>query len=245
MKVIRSDNGTNFVGARKELQKEIDMWNQQKITDHMLQHNVEWKFNPPGASHFGGIWERQIRTIRKLMMALTKEQTLSDEGLLTLLCEIEAIINSRPLTVVSQDAQDVEALAPNHLLHLKGKPLLPPRISQETDKFRRRWKQVQYIADIFWKRWTKEYMVQLQERQKWLRLKENIKIGDIVLIIDGSKPRNVWPMGRVTATLPDKHGVVRQAEVKTRSTTLLQPVAKLCMLLEGEYPEQHNQEQSN
>ena len=236
---IRSDNGTNFVGAEKELRQEIQKWNQVKFQNELLQKNVQWKFNPPGGSHFGGAWERQIRTVRKIMSALVKEQVLTDEGLSTLFCEIEAIVNGRPITRVSGDAGDLEPLTPNHLLLLKANPNLPPCVAEKSEPYaRKRWKQIQYLANVFWKRWTREYLVQLQERQKWLRPKENTKIGDIVLVVDGSRPRNVWPMGRVTATMPDKNGLVRQAVIKTKSSTLVRPVSKLCLLLEAEYSEQ-------
>ena len=186
----------------------------------------------------GGVWERQIRTIRKLMCSILKEQTSTDESLVTLFCEVEAIINSRPLTKVPGDAGDLEPLSPNHLLLLKDKPNLPPCVAEETGPYaKKRWRQVQYMANIFWKRWTQEYLVQLKQRQKWLCPKSNIKVGDIVLVVDGSKPRNMWPMGEVIETRPDKNGFVRQVEIKTRSTTLVRPVTKLCLLLEAEYPE--------
>ena len=122
---MRSDNGTNLVGAERELKKEIDNWNQTQLNNALLQRNIQWTFNPPGGSHHGGVWERQIRTVRKLLFALLKQQTLTDESLQTLLCEVESIINSRPLTKVSDDVNDLEALTPNHLLLLKSTPNYP------------------------------------------------------------------------------------------------------------------------
>ena len=233
--VIRSDNGTNIVGARKELKKEINNWNQEKISSALLQKNIEWKFNPPGGSHFGGIWERQIRTIRSLMCALLKEQMLTDESLQTLFCEIEAIINSRPLTRISADVHDLEPLTPNHLLLMKNHQNLSPVSLEFTGAcIRRRWKQVQYLANIFWRRWLKEYLVQLQERQKWVHPQTNIKVDDIVLIANEAAPRNLWQMARVLETLPDKHGHVRQARLRTQTNVLLRPVHKLILLLESE-----------
>ena len=96
--LIRSDNGSNIVGAEKELREAIHKWNQQKIHESLRQKEVEWKFNPPYASHMGGVWERQIRTIRKIILALMKQQALDDEGLATLMCQVEAIVNNRPIT---------------------------------------------------------------------------------------------------------------------------------------------------
>lgn len=108
VKEIRSDNGTNLVGGEKELHYAIQEWNQNQIHQFLLQHEVKWTFNPPTGSHHGGVWERCIRTVRKILSALVKEQTLNDEGLSTLLCEVEAIVNSRPLTTVSSDPKDLE-----------------------------------------------------------------------------------------------------------------------------------------
>ena len=97
---LRSDNGTNLVGAERELREEIKKWNQAKFNNEMLQRNINWKFNPPAGSHFGGIWERQIRTVRKIKSALVKQQLLTDDSLSTIFSEIEAIANNRPITAV-------------------------------------------------------------------------------------------------------------------------------------------------
>ena len=230
---IRSDNGTNFVGAEKELKLEIKKWNQAKFHNELLQKNIEWKFNPPAGSHFGGVWERQIRTVRKIMASLVKQQILNDDCLSTLFCEIEAIVNSRPITAVQGDAGDLEPLTPNHLLLLKNNENYSPTVSDMLDQYaKRRWKQVQYLADIFWRRWSREYLTQLQERHKWGRPCENLQVGDIVLVADTNRPRNSWQMGRVIETYPDKQGLVRQTRVQTNSGTLIRPIAKLCVLVE-------------
>ncbi|XP_077864285.1 uncharacterized protein LOC144349654 [Saccoglossus kowalevskii] len=166
VKSIRSDNGTNLVGAKRELQDEIGKWNQAKIGEVLRQEDLIWKFNPPAGSHFGGVWERHIRTIRKILFSLFKEQTihLNDEALHTLFCEVESIINGRPITVISDDPNDYEALTPNHLLLLHTNQSLPPGMFSKNDTYvHRRWRQVQYLADIFWLRWVKEYLPLLQE----------------------------------------------------------------------------------
>ena len=155
VKVIRSDNSTNLVGGEKELRHAIQEWNQNQIHQFLLQHEVKWTFNPPTGSHHGGVWERCIRTVRKILSALVKEQTLNDEGLSTLLCEVEAIVNSRPLTTVSSDPKDLEPLTPNHLLLLREQPSLPPGTFTDDDLYsRKRWRQIQYLADLFWRRWV-------------------------------------------------------------------------------------------
>ena len=230
VKEIRSDNGTNFTGAEKELRVMISSWNQAKIHDTLLQKGIKWVFNPPAASHHGGVWEKLIRSTRKILGALTKEQVLDDECLQTLLCEAESIINGRPLTKVSDDPNDLEPLTPNHLLLLRQNESLPPGLFEKNDTYsRRRWRQVQYLANVFWGRWKREYLPSLQERQKWFRPRRNFTVGDTV-IVDESTPRNVWPIGRITEVFPDRDGFVRRVRVKTKTSTLERPITKLCLL---------------
>ena len=191
VKELRSDNGTNFIGAERELKRAIEGWNMEQINDALLLKGMKWTFNPPTGSHHGGAWERLICSIRGVPNSTLKAQSLDEEGLQTVLCEAESILNSRALTNESMDPNDLEALTPNHLLLLKTQPCLPPGLFHKDDSYAcRRWKQVQYISDLFWKRWTKEYLPQLQERQKWTKVKRNFVPGDIVLIVDDSAPWN-------------------------------------------------------
>lgn len=229
---VWSDNGTNFVGACRELGKALKELDRAKIHDYCVQLQVDWSFNPPHASHKGGIWERMIRTIRRVLTAVVTTSVLSDELLDTFLCEVESIINSRPLTKVSDDPKDPEALTPSHLLLLRQGSVLSPGIFLPNDVFRRRWRHVQFLACQFWKRWLREYLPLLQSRHKWDKLKRNIQVGDVVLVADQSTPRGLWPMGLVTHTEPGSDGLVRTVRIKTRSSHLLRPVTKV-VLLEG------------
>ena len=228
---ILSDNGTNFRGGEKELRQEIEKWNKTKINNVLLQQEIQWSFNPPGASHMGGIWERMIRTTRKILKILANEQLVNDETLLTLMAEAEKIINDRPLTPPSSDPMDLEPLTPSKLLLLKPNLCLPPGVFDKRDQYVRRWyKQAQYLADIFWNRWLREYLPTLQARQKWTTHKRNLKAGDLVLIVDEKVPRGMWPLGQVIKTIADKDGDVRSAEVKTAEGYKYRPVTKLCFL---------------
>jgi hypothetical protein len=156
VKLIRSDNGTNFVGGERELREAINALDQATIRQRLLSQEIEWKFNTPGASHMGGVWERMIRSTRKVLQALMREQTMDDEGLSTVLCQAESIVNSRPITYVSDDAQDAMPLTPNHLLQLRAPTVFPVGSFDERDLYaRRRWRQVVYMSEIFWLRWKK------------------------------------------------------------------------------------------
>lgn len=197
----------------------------------MNTKGIKWRFNPPYGPHHGGAWERLIRTIKKILYSITKEQTLDDECLQTALCEVESILNARPITVSSGDSGDPEPLTPNHLLLLKGQPVLPPGLFSKQESYsRRRWKQFQYLSDLFWKRWAREYLPLLQERRRWNEVKRNLKPGDIVLIIDETSPRNSWPMGRIMETFPDAKCFVRRVRVRTQTGILERPITKLCLL---------------
>lgn len=166
------------------------------------------------------------------MSALLKQQVLDDEGLATLMCEVESIINGRPLTKVSDDPRDLEALTPNHLLLLRSVTSLPPGVFRKEDVYsRRRWRQVQYLSDVFWRRWLKEYLPSLQERQKWTRSAANFEVGDVVLVVDDNSPRNSWPLGRIQEVKPNKgDGLVRRVVLKTKTSMLERPIDKIVLL---------------
>ncbi|KAK0132209.1 hypothetical protein N1851_032999 [Merluccius polli] len=235
VKHIRSDNGTNLVGAQAELKKALISLNQRKIQDALLTDEIEWSFNPPAASHHGRVWERLIRSVRQVLNSTLHQQSIDDEGLQTLFCEAEAILNNRPLSTVSSDPHDLEPLTPNHILLLKSMHTLPPGTFVRSDLYaRRRWKQVQYLADLFWNRWTKEYFLLQQERQKWTSIKKNLNVGDIVLVVDPTAPRGSWLLRRVLEAKPDMKGLVRSVKVQTKTSVLERPITKLCRILEAD-----------
>ena len=234
-KRIFCDNGTNLVGAEGQLKELLSLLDQNKIHGMMVGKGIEWHFNPPSASHMGGAWERLIRSVRKVLRPLLSEQTLEDEGLATLMCIVESIINSRPLTVVSDDPKDPKPLTPNDLLIPKGYSYSYPdgEFSPKDLYVKRRWRQVQHYANVFWHRWLREYLPSLQTRSKWQDLQTNVKINDIVLLCEES-PRSQWPLARVIEVYPGNDGNVRKVKVRTRSTELVRPIGKLCMLEEAE-----------
>ena len=235
---IYSDNGTNFVEAEREIREAIDNWNQKQTQNELLQKGCQWVFQPPKASHASGVWERLIRNTRTAMKAILKESLVDEEVLATVLTEVESILNSRPLCAACDDPNDYEPLSPNHLLLHRAVHTLPPGSFVKEDVFaRKKWRQTQVLADHFWKRWSKEYIPALQERQKWQKLRRNAEIGDLVLLVDECLPRGQWRMGRVVRVVHGRDGLVRTVEVKTgASTSLVRPIQKLCLLEESGNP---------
>ena len=235
VKTIRSDRGTNFIGASRELKREMENLVQTNgnIHEAMLKRQVSWKFNPPHASEFGGVWEREIRTVRKVFEALLVQQTITDETLQTLFCEVEAIMNSRPLTYVSPDHRDPKPLAPNDLLLLANMAPVPIYVTRGEDLYaRKRWRQASYLADVFWHRWKKEYISLLQQRQVRMRQSKNLKVDDVVLVADDSVPRAQWPLGRVVEVRTSDDGLVRSASLVSKGKTFTRPVSKLVLLMD-------------
>ena len=234
VRLIRSDQGTNLKGAEKELKQEVDLLLSEgsTIKKAMMNKGIEWKFNAPGASHHGGVWERMIRSVRKIMQSLMNEQSFTDETLHTLLCEVECIINNRPLVPVSADPKDELPITPNHILHLRSVNLLDGD-SNDTDMCGpKRWKQAAYLAERFWRRWREEYLPLLQERTRvTTRSRANMKTGDVVLLVDHTVPRGVWPLGRIEEAFLGADGRVRTVRVRVRGTNYIRPITKVVKIV--------------
>ena len=216
--------------------------NHEKITQFLAENGcnwIQWERNPPTASHMGGVWERQIRSVRDILQLLLKNHAhiLNDEALHTLLLEAEAIVNSRPLTIENINDPESLPLSPNHLLTMKSKVVMPPPgIFQKEDLYtRKRWRRVQHLANQFWQRWRKEYLNTLQQRQKWTTVKRNFEVGDIVLLKEETLVRNHWPQAPVVEIFPDSDNLVRTVKLKigNSKTPINRPISKVVLLVES------------
>ena len=234
VRTIRCDNGTNFTAAERELREALNDMSKDDVERYLVNHSIEWVFNTPSASHMGGVWERMIRTTRRVLQALLPEQRLDDEGLSTLFCRVEYIVNSRPLTYVSSDARDLQPITPNDLLQLRSPAAFPAGIFDPTDVYsRRRWRQICYMAGVFWARWRKEYLLALQVRHKWHNVRNNVKEGDVVLVLDEDAAKQQWALGRIVSVRHSADGLVRSVTVRTARGVYERPIVKLCLLEEA------------
>lgn len=225
------DNGTNLVGASRELSKCLKELRHDKLHEFCVKNGFQWHFNPPHASHMGGIWERLIRTVRKVFAGVfNAHYRMTDEVLETIFCEIEYIINSRPITKLSDDPNDGVSLCPNQLLLNKSEQFCPPCVTDPSDVYRRRWKFVQYVADQFWRKWIQQYLPELQRRSKWQDPKRNFVVGDLILLKDENTPRYLWPLGLVVEVYKSQDNLVRSIKVKTKSSHFVRPVTKAVLL---------------
>ncbi|XP_077137143.1 uncharacterized protein LOC143796157 [Ranitomeya variabilis] len=243
VKHIRSDRGTNFVGAVKELQIPSNL-DTTGVERYLSEQGCTWTFNLPHSSHMGGAWERMIGIARRILDSIFLQAgsaRLTHESLTTFLAEVSAIINARPLTSLSSDSEDPTILTPAMLLTQKASVLsAPPGEFSNKDLYRRQWRQVQSLSNTFWDRWRKQYLSTLQPRKKWQTDKPNIKTGDVVLMKDSQSHRNEWPLGLITKVFPSKDGKIRKVEVKVgksgESKLFLRPVAELVLLFSPKEP---------
>jgi len=139
-------------------------------------------------------------------------------------------LNNRPLTAVSDHPDDLSTLTPVSILTGCVASSFPPDVLVRADGYRSSWRAVQWMANQFWKRWKREYLLLLQQRPKWLQPFRNLWAGDIVLMVEEDSKRGSWPKAIVTATFPDSDDVVRRVRVKTVASTYVRDVRKLCLL---------------
>ena len=235
---VVSDNGTNFVGANRELGELIQAMDHQRIINEAASKGIDWKFNPAWGSHWGGVFEALIKSAKIGLKAILGNANLTDEELHTAIVEVEGLLNSRPLTYCSSDPKDSEVLTPNHFLTGQAGGQLAPQIVDEIAyNPRLRWRYVQDLVLQVWRRWNKEFLSLLQNRGKWQDVKQDLKQDDIVMMVDPTNPRGKWPLGRITETLTGKDGHVRAVRVLSGGKEYVRPITKLCPLVASEASE--------
>jgi len=218
------------LAAAKEMGAGTKEWN-DKVRRELQRHQVEWIHPAPYSSSKMGAVESLIGVVRRAWFHVARDQTTTEEGLATVAAEVEAIVNNRPLTLTSDDPKDPEPLTPSHILLLRGGRHTAPGVFDEKDLFRRRWRQAQFIADQFWRRFRHEYVSSLHQRTKWLRPKRNLKVGDLVMVVDSSEPRGSWLTGIILEALVGPDGNVRTCRVRlARGTEVLRSIGKLVLL---------------
>ncbi|XP_041972070.1 uncharacterized protein LOC121728040 [Aricia agestis] len=225
--VIYSDNGTNFVGAEKEVTEALQQ-NDDAMKVFASGKQIIWKRIPPGAPNMGGAWERLVRSVKAALRVTLTEKTPPDEVLHTLLLEAEHVINTRPLTPVNPDLNE-ESLTPNHFLIGRSSGMIPFGSYKDYTADSRSWKAAQKLAEAFWARWVAEYKPQLMPRLGNPQ-HSNLNPGDIVIICDRTMPRGIWPRGEIIKTFPGPDGRVRVAEVRTAAGLIRRPASRLILV---------------
>ncbi|KAL0883918.1 hypothetical protein ABMA27_015986 [Loxostege sticticalis] len=233
---IYSDNGTNYVGAKRmlsELQTFLSSKYFRTEFAHVLSENrITWSLNTPTASHFGGNYEANIKSLKSHLYRIIGEQILSFEELSTVLAQVEAVMNSRPLCrTLSSDPSEPLALTPAHFLTLTPLKYLPARdIDEDRLHLLSRHSLLDKLVQSFWKRWKRDYLHTLQSRQKWNTPANPITVGTVVVLTTENAPPLHWPLGIVEEVFPGSNGVTRIVRVRTKTGSYLRPVVRLCPL---------------
>lgn len=229
------DNATNFVGTKNQLTELSDsiysITAANEIHKECSSRGITFHFIPPRAPHFGGLWEAAVKSAKNLLLRSVATASLTYEELDTVVIEIEGILNSRPITPMSNNPNDLNALTPGHFLI--GEPLnTQTNISSKQSKMSllTRWKLVTHLKEEFWRRWSREYLCELQYRHKWKTRNVNVKPGDMVIVKEDNTSPLKWPLARIVKTYQGDDGLVRVADVRTASGICRRPIARLAPL---------------
>ncbi|XP_033179299.1 uncharacterized protein LOC105681468 [Bombus impatiens] len=232
---LHSDNGSNFIGANNDLRELYELLKSddhiEKVITFLTNKQIEWHFIPPHSPHFGGLWEAAVKSSKHHFRCIVGNESFTFEQFNTLVIEIEAVLNSRPLTPISTDPKDLLVLTPGHFLIGESLMSVRERDFRDTSSYRlSRWQHIQKHKQHFWKRWHKEYLNQLNNHSKWTKGGHNIQEDTIVLLREDNVPSMHWPLGRVVKVYPEAGGIIRTATVQTSSSLLDRGVKRLVPL---------------
>lgn len=224
--IIYSDNGSNFCGA-SNLFTDPEF---AKIRNEAQIKNITWKFIPPASPWWGGWWERLVGCVKQILRKVLGQASLNFEELNTVICDIEGLINSRPLTTLTEDTNDLIPLTPNMFLQGLSENGLPDLDHLEKVNLKKRLRYMQKLKQDLRKRFRIEYLGQLKETNKVSKDHKPIAVGEVVLVGQDNQKRISWPLARVMEIYPSKDGLVRVVKIKTKSGFLIRPVQRLYRL---------------
>ncbi|XP_076220952.1 uncharacterized protein LOC116434377 [Nomia melanderi] len=232
---LHSDNGTNFVGASNELKEHRELLrsddHHQKVKTFLAERSIDWKFIPPRAPHFGGLWEAAVKSFKHHLIRVVGTDLFTYEEFNTLIIQIESILNSRPLTPLSSDPNDLIAFTPGHFLI--GDSLTSLRERDFTDTSANRlstWQHIQKVKGHFWNRWHREYLNELTRRSKWTTGSHSIKEGTVVLLKEDNVTPMQWPLRKVMKVHPGSDNIIRTVTIKTATNVIDRSVKRIVPL---------------
>ena len=229
--MILSDNGTQMVGAERELRKMIEGWNTENLREYCANKGMEWKFITPAAPHQNGCAEALVKSCKIALKKAIGDHNLTPLELYTCLLEVANLVNQRPIGRVPNDPDDGAYLCPNDMLLGRASPQVPQGPFCATRNPRRRVEFIQKIVDSFWRRWTRDVFPLLVPRKKWNRSKRNVRVDDFVMVLDQNAVRGKWVVGRVLEVYPGQDDDrVRNVKVKTSTGDYSRPITKIAVI---------------
>ena len=236
---IYSDNSRTFIGTREQIEFRKLLMNKEfkELVDAFTTgHQIDWLTIPPRTPHFGGLREAAIKSMKRHFYRTVGTTKMSFENFTTLITQIEAILNSRPLIAPSSDANDPSALTPAHFLIRRPLTALPEPSQEDNRTLSRRFKSINNIVRQFWKKWSVDFLTTLQHRPKWHDNKQQHAVNELVIIKEDNTPAMLWQLARITKLFDGKDKIVRLVQVKTQMGLYIRPVSRL-VPMEKEKPE--------
>ncbi|XP_062713787.1 uncharacterized protein LOC134290629 [Aedes albopictus] len=233
--LVMCDNATNFVGAKRQLdelrQLFIDQTFQESIVRGAVEDDIEFRFIPARSPNFGGLWEAAVKSFKGHFKRTIGDRVLQYDEMITVLPQVEAILNSRPLTPVSNDPLDFEALTPGHFLVQRPLTAVPEPSLEDLQRNRlSMWQQAQDYVQQIWTKWSTQFLSDLHNRTKWTRKRDNISVGTLVLLKEDKLPPLRWKLGRVIQIHPGSDGNIRVVTVKAQDGEYQRAISKICVL---------------
>ena len=232
--VLLSDNGSQMVGAERELREMVEDLDSDKLRDFCAERSINWLFTAPAAPHQNGCAEALVKSCKRALKKAIGEQVLSPFELYTCLLEVGNLVNQRPIGRVPNDPDDGKYLCPNDMLLGRATPEVPQGPFQDTKNPRRRVEFVQKIVESFWKRWSRDVLPALVIRKAWHTERRNVQVDDIIVMADNNAIRGKWTIGRVIEVYPGTDGRVRNVKVKTPAGEYSRPVTKIAVIYPAE-----------
>lgn len=230
---VYSDNAKNFVGANREIKRltEIITKPDEILSKYLSGEGIEWKFIPPRSPNFGGLWEAAIKSFKYHFFRIVRGANLNYEEFLTVIVQVEGILNSRPLCPLSANEDDFSVLTPAHfLINRSLNSINEPDLTNLRENILKKWQKVTKLVQLIWKKWHRKYLSELQQRSKWRFEKDNVNVGDLVLLVEENLPTYKWPLGRIIDVYYGDDKKIRVVKIKTESGTFKRAISKICIL---------------
>lgn len=234
-----SDNGPNYNGAVRVLERNSDEWNETEIKSELAVRGIEWIKHCPYRSHASGIWESVVKRCKYFVRRVILSDQMTFEELYTVFVKIEGLLNSRPLGRQRDQANEDPMITPGHFLI--GEAIshpLGPRVYELPNNRLDAWERVHKVEQCWWNAWYEDHLMELQKRAKWAKQYPNVRVGDLVLLIEPGQPPASWPRAKVAKIYPSQDGRVRTVQVRTGFPNIKlydRPITKLCPLPDAVY----------
>ena len=231
---VYSDNGLNFQGASKVIDDFYTLMNSDSAVEDISRYavgaGVKWHFIPPHAPNFGGLWEAAVKAAKRVLLKVVGDRQLAFGEMSTVLAQVEAQLNSRPLTPLSEDPEELDVLTPGHFLIGAPMNALPePDVGDVPINRLKRYEELRRVVQNHWARWRREYFSELHNEHQRGKAVVELKVGQMVLLKEDGKTPHHWPMGRIAEVFPGPDGVVRVVSIRTRNVLYKRPANRISL----------------